>query len=176
MDMRLRGWLLVFLGILVSCTPEANVPISLASFTQNYVEVSIYLERNANGDYFLLGTFTPPDSYHLYSKDIPLQGVDGLGRPTLLELTSNSQMRATGNLIESAKAQESPFEPRELLVYPQGAITLSLPIELPAGDGWLDDEIQVTYMACSASLCKPPVEGKIIPVRVPGVAVLSEQP
>jgi hypothetical protein len=83
-------------------------------------------------------------------------------------LTSTSQIKAIGELIESVPAQEASFEPKELFVYPAGAVTLSLPVELPSGDHWVNDEIKITYMACSASQCKPPVEGKVIAIRVPG--------
>jgi hypothetical protein len=174
MAMKLRFFLSVLLlttmilGTNVSCTPASRELIALASFTENYVDVSIYLERNSAGNYFLSGTFTPPTGYHLYSKDIPLTGINGLGRPTLLELTTMSEMKAIGELTESAKAQEPGFEPKELLVYPLGAVTLSLPIQLPSGNDWKEDEIKITYMTCSDSQCKPPVEGKIILIRVPG--------
>jgi hypothetical protein len=179
MDMKLRFFLSVLfsttlvLATSVSCAPASSEHIDLASFTQNYVDVSIYLERNSAGKYVLAGTFTPPTGYHLYSKDIPLTGVNGLGRPTLLELTAESQMRAIGELTESAKAEESGFEPKELLVYPRGAVTLSLPVELPPGSGWIEDEIKITYMACSDSQCKPPVQGKIVLVRIPGADAIK---
>jgi hypothetical protein len=166
-------WTMLLLAASVSCTPAPWQPISLASFTENYVDVSIYLERNSPGNYFLSATFTPPNGYHLYSKDIPITGVDGLGRPTLLELTIESQMRATGELTESARAEKPDFEPRDLLVYPLGALTLSLPVELPSGNDWVNDELKVTYMVCSANQCKPPVEGKIVSVRVPGVNAIK---
>ena len=152
--------------VLVSCAP-ARQPISLISFTENYVGVAISLNRNSTGNYFLSATFTPPNGYHLYSKDIPAHGLDGLGRPTLLELAPDSQMKAMGNLIESVKPQEPDFEPKELLVYPIGAVTLSLPVQLPQGNSWVQDELKVTYMVCSANQCKPPVEGKIVSVRIP---------
>ena len=168
-------FMLAFLCMLAACgrlsTAPQGVSLSLASFTENYVDVSIQLEGNVSEGYFLSATFTPPDGYHLYSKDIPLNGVDGLGRPTLLELTENSQIHAIGMLTESVKTMESNFEPKELSVYPHGAVTLSLPVELPAGDTWLDDTVKVTFMACSESTCKPPVTGKIVPIRVPGVDV-----
>ena len=168
-------WTLAVLGASVSCTTVTSEPIELATFTENYVEASIYLEHNSQGNYVLSGTFLPPDGYHLYSKDIPLTGVDGLGRPTLLELTSDSLLTTTGELMESVKAQEPDFEPQGLFVYPAGAVTLSLPVELPSGNGWVDDEIKVTYMACSATQCKPPVEGKIISIRIPG-ADMTDNP
>ena len=172
--MKLRVCLRVLLctmllpATLVSCTSSPSEPISLGSFTENYVEVSIYLERNSVGNYLLSAAFTPPDGYHLYSKDIPITGIQGLGRPTLLELTTDSQIRAIGGLTESVKAQVPDFEPKELLVYPLGEITLSLPVELPSGDDWVNDELKITFMACSASQCKPPVLGKIVSIRIPG--------
>jgi hypothetical protein len=158
---------------LVSCTSGQSKPIPLASFNESYVNVSVSLVQEPDGIYVLSATFTPPKGYHLYSKDIPATGVDGLGRPTLLELSSNSLIKAAGPLTESVIPLVPDFEPRELLVYPAGAVTLSLPVELPAGDQWREDELSVTYMACSPTECKPPVVGRIVPVRVPGAELLT---
>jgi hypothetical protein len=157
----------------VSCAPAPSQPIALASFTENYVQVSILLERDPAGDYVLSATFTPPDGYHLYRKDIPLTGVNGLGRPTLLELTSASRMEAMGELVESVAAQEPDFEPKELFVYPTGPVTLSLPVQIPSEADWVDDELKITYMACSAVQCKPPVVRKLVSIRIPGANVLD---
>jgi hypothetical protein len=166
-------WTILLATTGVSCTSAPSVSISIASFTENYVEVSIFLERNPAGNYSLSAKFIPPNGYHLYSKDIPITGVDGLGRPTLLELTTDSQMKATGDLTESVTAKKPDFEPKELLVYPLGAVTLSLPVELPISNDGVEDEIKITYMACSASQCKPPVEEKIVSIRIPGAEVLE---
>ena len=159
---------------LVSCSSARNEPISLASFTEHYVDVLIFLEQDSEGKFVLSATFTPPNGFHLYSKDIPIAGVEGLGRPTLLELPSNSLMNTTGPLVESAKAQVPDFGPQELLVYPAGTVTLHLPVELPPGEGWVEDEVQVTYMACSASQCKPPVVAKHVLVAIPGADMLDQ--
>jgi hypothetical protein len=161
--------------VLVSCTSAPRQAISLASFTENYVDVSVYLERDSHGNYRLSATFMPPNGYHLYSKEIPISGIDGLGRPTLLELTGDSQIKAIGELTESVQSQEPEFEPKELLVYPLGPVTLSLPIELPSDDGWIEDELEVTYMACSASQCKRPVVRKRVLVRIPSINVFTTE-
>jgi len=64
------------------------------------VDVTIVLEREENDQFFLSATFTPLDpSLHLYSKEIPRKGVEGLGRPALLELTQGSSIKASGELI-----------------------------------------------------------------------------
>jgi hypothetical protein len=170
----LSFWILLLSAALLSCSSDQNKSLSVASFKENDVEVSINLTQQPNGNFVLRATFIPPQGYHLYSKDIPATGVDGLGRPTLLELTSRSFMKATASLRENQKPQAPDFEPKELLVYPRGPVTLSLPVELPPGSEWLEDELSVTYMACSSGQCKPPVVGKVIPIRIPG-AEASEQ-
>jgi hypothetical protein len=159
----------------LSCASVPDQPIVLASFTENFVDVSITLERASAGTTFLSATFTPSEGHHLYSAHIPINGLEGLGRPTLLELPEASHMTALGALIESAQAQEPDFEPKELLIYPAGPVTLRLPVELPTGSDWVDDEVKVTYMACSAYQCKPPVVGKLVPVRIPSAEVFDNQ-
>jgi hypothetical protein len=93
----------LFMLFSVSCASTDSIP--LASFTENSVAVSIWLEPGDNGSYQLSARFTPPAGFHLYSKDIPRTGVDGLGRPTLLELPGNAKMQATGQLTESVAAE-----------------------------------------------------------------------
>ncbi|MCI0552063.1 MAG: protein-disulfide reductase DsbD N-terminal domain-containing protein [Anaerolineae bacterium] len=164
---------LVIIGFfLFSCgtpaTSRIELPHTLVSFTENYVDVSVELIEINNGEYFLSARFTPPAGYHLYSKDIPITGVDGLGRPTLLELEDDSTLRGTAELTESVQAIEPDFEPKALLVYPAGAVTLSLPIHLPDGNEWVEEIVKITYMACNENGCKPPVVRKIVSISIPG--------
>jgi hypothetical protein len=62
-----------------------------------------------------------------------------------------------------------------LLVYPEGPVTLRLPILLPEGEGWFDEQVSVTFMACSDGTCCPPVVGKLVTVRVPGAQEIEKQ-
>ena len=172
--------LVAFLALTVfaaACSPSADLlpgkSLSLASFTENSVNVSIRLTRAAEGYFLLEATFTPPRLSHLYSKDLPAGGVDGLGRPTLLELSPASKLVALGTLIESTSPIMQEFESLELPVYPVGAVTLSLPVALPEGTGWVDDEVSVTFMACNENGCKPPVLGRVVPISVPGAGSIS---
>jgi hypothetical protein len=146
----------------------SGTPLQLATSTENSVTVTISLELDSAGQAWLAATFSPDEpGYHLYSMDLPRAGVDGLGRPTLLELASGSGLQASGPLVASS-AEEQGDGPAGLLVYPAGPVTLRLPISLPQGEGPFDEQVSVTYMACSGGVCLPPVEGKLIPVRVPG--------
>lgn len=168
---------LLFTVLIASCMQPATVidasAIRLTSFSENYVTVDIRLKVDDDTGSILSATFTPPAGYHLYSKDIPLEGLNGLGRPTLLELPSDSQLAVRGELIESVEAQVPDFEPHELLVYPAGPVTLSLEVRLPSGHDAFDDLVIVTYMACSDQLCKPPLVGKIVPIRVPAAGTFD---
>ncbi len=165
----LRAVLLIFVTAIIisSCSRKKDNLIFLETFTKNSVTVSIYLSTVSDGTNTLIADFAPEEGLHLYSKDIPRNGVNGLGRPALLELTTQSQMKAIGELAESVAAQIPDFEPKGLLVYPAGNIQLSLPITLPTGKGWVNDEVSVTYMACSDIGCKAPVVDQIISVRIP---------
>ncbi len=154
-------------AVISSCSGTRDDLLLLDTFTKNSVTVSIYLDRPKDGTSLLLASFVPEAGLHLYSKEIPRNGVDGLGRPTLLELTPASKMTAAGELTESIPAQIPAFEPKELLVYPVGMVTLTLPVTLPDGNGQMDDEISITYIACSDTGCKAPVVNQILVVHLP---------
>ncbi|MBE0670111.1 MAG: hypothetical protein IH588_05960 [Anaerolineales bacterium] len=155
--------------VLSACSGSKSDLLLLETFTKNSVTVSIYLSTPQNGQDAIIASFAPPDGSHLYSKDIPRNGVDGLGRPTLLELTQNSRMKAAGELVESAPANIPEFEPKDLLVYPAGAVTLTLPVHLPTAKDWVNDEVSITYMACNDRGCKPPVMNQIITLSIPPI-------
>jgi hypothetical protein len=143
-------------------------PYPLASFSRNRVTVEISLVWEENGQTWLEGSFTPEKGYHLYSKDLPRGGVDGLGRPTLIELVPGSRLVSAGELTESVGAlQDQGLE--GLLVYPEGPVTLRLPVYLPEGQGCYDEQVSITFMACRLGRCSPPVTGELVAVQVPGI-------
>lgn len=164
--------ILILLGI-ISCQPapilEPGQTLALATSAENKVEVTIALTRDESGQFILSATYTPQLlNMHLYSREIPRNGVEGVGRPTLLELAEGSDLKANGELIESVTASQPPLDPGELLVYPAGPVTLSLPVLLPEGNNWIDDEVIITYMACDERGCRAPVEQKTIAIKIPG--------
>jgi hypothetical protein len=173
-------WAFAALSLLtVSCAPQPSLArgasLTLTTFSENDAVVVVELRRAADGLVSLAATFTPLEvGFHLYSKDLPRNGAGGLGRPTLLELTPNSRMQALGALTESVASEVSMADPSGVLIYPNGPVTLTLPVRLPAGDGWADDEISLTYVVCSTNGCKAPVIGKTIPIEVPGADALSD--
>ena len=169
---RVLGVTLFAFILLASCTAQPAAwpasPLPLASFTENSVTVNIRLERDASGQDILSVTFTPLDPpLHLYGKDIPREGVNGLGRPTLIELVPGSRLQAAGELTDSVTPVPDD-DAADLTEYPAGPVTLHLPILLPEGKGWFNEQVSITYMACSDSSCQPPVVGKLVNLHVPG--------
>jgi hypothetical protein len=151
-----------------SPSPATAKSLQLATSTENFVTVTISLDWDSAGQAWLSAAFVPAEpQYSLYSKDLPRKGVNGLGRPTLLELVPGSRLRGMGSLSESVSSKQGNG-PADLLLYPPGPVILRLPVGLPEEEGWFDDQVSVTYMACSGGICKFPVEGKLIPIRAPG--------
>lgn len=148
-----------------------NLPLTktqpLATFTENEVRVDIALEKIPSGQMLLVGTFTPKqEHFHLYSKDFPREGIDGIGRPTLVEITSEDVLQPIGALIANQASHD--FYSEELKqsfpVYPDGAVILSLPVKLVSNgnNATLPIELSVTYLACGNGVCLPPVIDKRI--------------
>ena len=160
---------------LASCNFPTTKPASaskvLAEFTESYVKVSIVLELGETGYAVLLATFTPTETdAHLYSMELPKEGIDGLGRPTLIELPDGARVQVAGELQESLPAEEDEVasDLPALPVYPAGPVTLRLPVQLPKGQGELvDDQVLITYMACTPRGCHKPVFEKLVDVQVP---------
>jgi hypothetical protein len=176
MKLRVLLVLCLLVSLLAACDLVGNDPdhaqVTLAEFTESYVHVLLELERTDDGQAILLATFTPTEAdAHLYSKDLPREGINGLGRPTLLELPQDALMQAVGALQDSVPAETDPAcsETPSLPLYPAGAVTLSLPVSLPSAGGKLvNDQVLVTYMACTETGCHAPVIGKTVDIQIPG--------
>src|SRR5262245_4123530 len=70
---------------------------TLTSMHEPGVQVALTLERDRNGMLVLASTFTPDDpTSHLYSMNLPRTGIEGIGRPTLLEIPLQSGVRTIG--------------------------------------------------------------------------------
>lgn len=142
----------------------------LATFTEHGVDVSIRLEDSPGFGTRLTGVFTPSQpEFHLYSKDLPRDGLQGVGRPTLLELAPGGAIRATGPLTADQPEETNYVEVLQIgfPVYPAGAVSLHLPVSRAAGDAGREAELSVTYMACKGGACLPPVIDKRVRVTLP---------
>ncbi|HYF63681.1 MAG TPA: hypothetical protein VD886_12755 [Herpetosiphonaceae bacterium] len=159
----------VWQGLRSAAGPPSFQTGRLAALDEEHATILIELERDAAGQPVLAATFQPkkPD-LHLYSKDTPRAGVEGLGRPTLLELAAGAPVAPRGSLITDAEAYPEPdgLTDEPLLIYPAGPVTLRLPIEAPEPGAVLP--IALTYMLCSdRGYCTAPVESKAVKLSIP---------
>jgi len=162
------AFFLVFL--LAGCQKEAQT-YSLLTFSKNSVEVTVYLEIESLEIAQLVAVFTPSDpSLHLYGLDMPLTGIDGVGRPTRVTIVSGV-MAAAGELKADVTATDVSFPMFEqpFPLYPDGPVTLTLPVTLPAAmPESLESVLSITYMACSSEgVCKPPVTDQQTTITLP---------
>lgn len=144
----------------------------LTRFAERDVAVEIALERTQSGKTWLVGTYTPSQAtLHLYGKDLPKSGIHGVARPTLLELVSSASVRTAGPLVADQPTIDLQVAALGLTfpVYPEGAVTLRLPVTLTARDS-VTAVLSVTYMACSDRTCMAPVIDKRIAVTIPASA------
>jgi len=135
----------------------------LAEVTENFVKVVLFLEADSAGQPVIRATFTPlQEGLHLYGKDMPAEGVNGLGRPTRLDLLGGA-IKPAGPVFSDL----SPHELDGLPIYPEGPVTLRQPVELIAGSDFTA-QIELTYMACrTGGECKIPVERKRVEFKLP---------
>ena len=133
------------------------------------VKVTFSLSKATEGKRWLKAKFSPTEKgYHLYSKDLPVDGLDGIGRPTLLALQKHGAITKVGSLTADKDVHilNSPLNADGFPVYPDGPVTLTLPFEISEGSNLFEVTASVTYMACTNSSCNPPVEGKKVTLQV----------
>ena len=152
----LRGW-----------APKKTVQ-PLASFEQGGVHVDVALQQDGLHRAWLAAAFRPTRAdVHLYDKDLPPQGVEGLGRPTRLAVVSSRGVTVTGPAIADRPVTTDRIEELNvaLPVYPVGPVTLRLPVRVERG---ATAELSLSYMACGGIGCQPPVTDKRVRVTFTG--------
>lgn len=156
---RLRQW-----------APKKSIA-RLSSFAEHGVAVDVALERDSLGQTYLAGTFVPQTpNTHLYSTDLPADGLDGIGRPTRLSIASSERLTATGPIVANRPVLADRIELLDttLPIYPNGPVTLRIPVRLTNAGGTRSATIVVSYMACSDKGCLPPTE-RTLTVTLPAL-------
>jgi hypothetical protein len=106
----------------------------------------------------VLATLRPEQAgFHVYSVDLPEGGVDGLGIPTRLSVRGGLAATGPPTADQPVHLLELTGLSTELPVYPDGPVTLTLPVRR-SGDS---AEVVVSYGACSASQCLIPVSDHV---------------
>ena len=105
-------------------------------------------------------TFSPrKPGYHLYSIDLPPDGVNGLGIATIVSVRGGLRLAGSPTADKPVSTLEIEELHVDLPVYPDGPVTVTVPVRR-TGDGRA--QVIVTYAACSATTCLPPVRNRLI--------------
>ena len=179
---------LAFFGVQVfrprstrSYTPDAAFTerARLAEFASNGVRVVLFMDSDGRGLPLLRATFTPTDhGFHLYSKDLDLQKTGGLGMATRLELLPHPSVKSSGPVFSDVSAQSLRVEElnASMDIYPDGAVSLRLPIEFVGDDTSAAARVSVSYMACRTNgTCLRPVERHILDVQIPRLQLAADK-
>lgn len=152
----------------------------LAQFSDQGVTVVIGVKDRTATQATLVATLTPEQpGFHLYSIDLPADGIQGVGRP--ISLTVQGSLSASGPLAAQTKATTLRLAGTDLTlpVYPDGPVTVDLPVAIGAQSGATGQSGQsmpgaqsgatalVGYAACSESACLPPVSGHAVQLTLP---------
>jgi hypothetical protein len=147
-------------------TPDAAFEerARLKEFTSNGVRVVVFIESDSKGQPLLRATFTPTaQGFHVYSKDLDPKATDGLGMATRLELLPHPSIRATGQLFADRAVERHDG----LDIYPDGPVSLRLPIRFVGADTNLAAQVAVSYMACKTDgVCLRPVERQVLDIEI----------
>lgn len=148
--------------LLLATLATASEP--LATFSEHSVTVTVTLDEVDGERAVLVGHFKPDPNEGLHLYDINLSGDEG-GKPTRMEFAPGSPATLAG----PATADQPTHLLYDLLVYPDGPITVRQPILLPDGpvDGSAPVTLLFTYMACTTEVCKRPVDRKPIEITLP---------
>lgn len=136
----------------------------LKEFTSSGVSVVVFMESDSKGQPLLRATFTPTaQGFHVYGKDLDPKATGGLGMATRLELLPHPSIRATGQLFADRAVERH----HGLDIYPDGPVSLRLPIQIVGADTNLAAQVAVSYMACKTDgVCLRPVERQILDIQI----------
>jgi hypothetical protein len=142
----------------------------LAEFTSNGVHVVVFMEVDSQGQPLLRASLTPTDpELHLYSKDHNPDKVDGTGLATQLELLPNPSVRIGGRVFTDVAPQTRRVSTLKIpvAIYPDGPVSLRLPIRFTGDATTVTARVALSYMACKTNgECRHPVERHVVDVQL----------
>ncbi|WP_344446068.1 hypothetical protein [Kitasatospora nipponensis] len=149
-----------------SAAPVPSPPPA-SRFSQNGVTVALSVADWKDGSGTLRATFTPEQAgFHLYSVDLPPDGIDGVGRPTSVQVTGALEAVGAPRVSVPVRPLVLPGDASALPVYPDGPVTVSITVRTTA-NGRGEATVLVGYAACSVTAgCLFPVTGHPVAVRV----------
>ncbi|MFF8835740.1 hypothetical protein [Streptomyces sp. NPDC015130] len=167
-----RAWAaaaLLAAGSLTGCGQESEPSHAAAvtEFNENGVTVRLSVADWKSDAGTLVATFTPDEAgFHLYSTALPAEGVEGVGRPTEVRPVGSVATAGAMTVDKQVKSITVPGVRAALPVYPDGPVTVTLPIRATAPG---EAKVLIGYASCSST------EGCTIPVADRAVALRTDE-
>lgn len=162
---------LLVAGLLAGCgggadsTTVKSPPAAVATVSQQGVRVELRWTPASALKGTLAATFSPlRKGFHLYSAQLPATGIEGVGRPTRLEVGGRLVATAQATADRAVTSLHIAGVDAPVPVYPDGPVTLWLPVQL-SGAG--PNQVWLSYAACSSSTCLPPVTRLPVTLTLP---------
>jgi hypothetical protein len=136
----------------------------LTEFSSNGVRVVVFTESDPKGQPLLRATFTPISrGFHVYSKDLDTKATGGVGAPTQFELLPHPSIKLAGPLFADA----APERHQGVDIYPDGPVSLRLPVQFVGTGTNFAAHVAVSYLACKTDgVCLRPVERQVLDVQL----------
>ncbi|MEO7070372.1 MAG: hypothetical protein ABI131_07765 [Nostocoides sp.] len=157
------------LALTTACTASvastASTGTPAGSWRGNGVEVTLRWAAGSPAGPVLAAEFLPTQpGFHLYSVDLPDGGLDGVGRPTKVDVGGALSAVGPASADVPVVALRVVGLADPLPVYPDGRVTVRQVVRVNAARG---AEVFLTYAACSRTACLPPVSRQRVDVSLP---------
>ncbi|MFB7391730.1 hypothetical protein [Streptomyces sp. NPDC056191] len=149
-----------------SAPPHATTATATAEteFNENGVTVRLSVADWKSDAGTLVATFTPDEAgFHLYSTALPAEGVEGVGRPTEVRPVGSVATVGEMTVDKPVKSITVPGVRAAVPVYPDGPVTVTLPIRATAPG---EARVLIGYASCSSTEgCTIPVADRAVSLR-----------
>lgn len=137
---------------------------AVTEFNENGVTVRLSVADWTSDTGTLVATFTPDEAgFHLYSTALPAEGVEGVGRPTEVRPVGSVATAGEVTVDKPVKSITVPGVRAAVPVYPDGPVTVTLPIRATAPG---EAKVLIGYASCSSTEgCTIPVADRAVPLR-----------
>lgn len=134
-------------------------------FSENGVTVTLSVSDWHASKGTLTAVFTPEEKgFHLYSTDLPPTGIEGVGRPTAMDVTGVLTTDGKPTAAADVRTISVPGVGAPVPVYPDGPVSVTLPVR---ADGNGDATVLLGYASCSEQEgCTIPVSDRPVHLRV----------
>ncbi|MEX0171011.1 hypothetical protein [Streptomyces sp. LMG1-1-1.1] len=151
---------------LTGCGQEAAPPhaVAVTEFNENGVTVRLSVADWKSEAGTLVATFTPDEAgFHLYSTTLRAEGVEGVGRPTEVRPVGSVATAGEMTVDKPVKSITVPGVRAAVPVYPDGPVTVTLPIRATAPG---EAKVLIGYASCSSTEgCTIPVADRAVSLR-----------